>query len=144
MLTPGHVPRWALWRLEHPLWLCGFRPFFVATLLTAPLGVGWWLLHLLLGWPLLGVAGGALVWHAHELLLGFVLAAVAGFVLTGVPEFTHSAAVPGRTVRRLVGLWLLGRVAFWGSGWGGHTSLAISALAHLGVLVGLMAVLAPR
>jgi len=144
MLTPWAVPRFALWHLEHPLWLCGFRPFFVATMLAAPLSVGLWLLHLVLGLPLPAVAGGTLAWHAHELIFGFVLAAVAGFVLTGVPEFTHSVAVPARTVRRLVGLWLLGRVAFWGSGWGGHTSLAISALAHLGVLTGLMVVLAPR
>lgn len=144
MLSAVTVSPFALWRLEHPLWLCGFRPFFAATMLAAPLGVGLWLLHLLLGLPLPATAGGPLEWHAHEMILGFGLAAVTGFVLTGVPEFTHSAAVPARTVRRLVGLWLLGRVAFWVTGWGGHTSLAISALAHLGLLLGLMAVLAPR
>lgn len=134
----------ALCRLAHPLWLCGFRPFFAATMLAAPLGICLWLLHWLLGLPLPATAGGPLAWHAHEMILGFGLAAVAGFVLTGVPEFTHSAAVPARTVRRLVGFWLLGRVAFLGSGWGGHTSLAISALAHLGLLLGLMVALAPR
>ncbi len=144
MLSAPPFSTFALWRLAHPLWQCGFRSFFVATLLAAPLAIALWLAHWLLGLPLPATAGGPLAWHAHEMIVGFGLAAVAGFVLTGVPEFTHSAAVPARTVRRLLGLWLLGRVAFGVSGWGGHTSLAISGLAHLGLLVGLMGVLAPR
>lgn len=47
-------------------------------------------------------------------------------------------------VRLLVLLWLLGRLAFWCSGWWPGPALALSALAHLGLLAGLMALLAPR
>lgn len=144
MLKTRPPPRYLLWQLAHPLWCCGFRPFFGLAALTAPVCIGLWSLFLAVGDPLPVVAGGAFIWHAHELMFGFGLAAVAGFLLTGVPEFTHSAAVQGRSVRRLVGLWLLGRVAFWGSGLGGDVALAVAGLAHLGLAGGLAALLAPR
>ena len=93
-----------LWSLSHPVWLCAFRPFFALTALSA-LGLMLpWVLFLTLGWPLPalgGSAGGALAWHAHELLLGMGLAAAAGFVLTAVPEFTRTSAFAARHVRRL-------------------------------------------
>ena len=72
-----------------------------------------WGAFLFWGWPLPAVAGGPFVWHAHELLLGFTLAAAAGFALTGVPEFTDTPAFAAAPVRWLAGLWLAGRVAFW-------------------------------
>lgn len=97
---------------HHPLWMCAMRPFFLLTMVSAALLVGLWSAVLALGLPPPPVAGGALVWHAHELLLGFGLAAVAGFVLTAVPEFTATASAIPRTVRQLVTLWLLGRLGF--------------------------------
>ena len=90
-----------------------------------------WGAFLFWGWPLPAVAGGPFVWHAHELLLGFTLAAAAGFALTGVPEFTDTPAFAAAPVRWLAGLWLAGRVAFWCSGWWPVAALAASALAHL-------------
>lgn len=138
------LTRPALAAAGHPLWLCGFRPFFLLTALSGALLIGWWSVFLAYGAPLPPVAGGPFVWHAHELIFGFGLAAVAGFVLTGVPEFTGSAAVAPRPVRLLAGLWLLGRIAFWLSGWSGAAGLALSAIAHLGLLGGLIVLLAPR
>jgi uncharacterized protein involved in response to NO len=58
------------------------------------------------GLPLPPVAGGPFVWHAHELIFGFALAAVAGFALTAIPEFTGTAGVAARPVRALFALWL--------------------------------------
>ena len=108
-----------IWTLAHPLWLCAFRPFFALTALSA-LGLMLpWVLFLTLGWPLPalgGSAGGALAWHAHELLLGMGLAAAAGFVLTAVPEFTRTSAFAARHVRRLAACWLAARLAFAASG----------------------------
>lgn len=129
--------------VAHPLWLCGFRPFFLFTALSGALLVLLWGAFLGHGAPLPAVVGGPFVWHAHELIFGFGLAAVAGFALTAVPEFTGSAAVAPRPVRRLAALWLLGRAAFWLSGWLGAPALALSAAAHLGLLGGLIALLAP-
>lgn len=129
---------------KHPLWLCGFRPFFVLTAVAAPLLISLWLAFLALGLPLPAVVGGPFIWHAHELIFGFGLAAVAGFALTSIPEFTASSAVDRPTVRFLTGLWLLGRLAFWTSGLFGDISLAVSGLAHLALLGVLAACLAPR
>jgi uncharacterized protein involved in response to NO len=128
----------------HPLWLCGFRPFFVLTAVAAPLLISLWLAFLALGLPLPAVVGGPFIWHAHELIFGFGLAAVAGFALTSIPEFTASSAIDRPTVRLLTGLWLLGRLAFWTSGLLGNIALAVSGLAHLALLGLLAACLAPR
>ena len=137
-------PRAVPWSLVHPLWLCPFRPFFTLTLVAGWALMGLWGGFLLLGWPLPAVPGGPFVWHAHELLLGFVLAGAAGFVLTSVPEFTRTPAFDARPVRFLVALWLLGRLGFWCSGGWPTLGLAVAALAQLGLIGGLMALLAPR
>ncbi|MDP3653683.1 MAG: NnrS family protein [Rhodoferax sp.] len=133
-----------LWHAAHPLWLCGFRPFFLLAALTAPLCIGLWVAFLATGLALPEVAGGPFIWHAHELIFGFGLAAVVGFVLTGIPEFTDTAAFGGGAVRWLVGLWLLGRFMFWCSGVFGPGALLLAALAQLGLLGLLAAMLAPR
>jgi len=129
---------------KHPLWLCGFRPFFVLTAVAAPLFISLWIAFLAFGLPLPAVIGGPFIWHAHELIFGFGLAAVAGFTLASIPEFTASSPVDRPTVRLLVVLWLLGRLAFWTSGLLGNLALAVSGLAHLALLGVLIASLAPR
>ena len=132
------------WALDHPVWLCPFRPFFTMAIVAAWALMLAWVGFLSLGWPLPTVPGGPFVWHAHELLMGFALAAVAGFALTAVPEFTATPAFSARPVRLLVALWLLGRAGFWFSGWLPGPGLVVAALAHLGLLGGLAVLLAPR
>ena len=130
-------PRLANW----PLLLCSFRPLFLATVLLAVTGVALWLGFLGFGLPLPGVPGGPLVWHAHEMLLGFGLAAVAGFVLTAVPEFTATAAF-GRPVGfGFLLLWLAARLSFWLSGAIGPWP---AALFNSVFAIALLVLLAPR
>lgn len=130
--------------LRHPLWMCGLRPFFLFAACAAPLLMLLWSLFLALGIPLPAVPGGPFVWHAHELLFGFAVAAMTGFLLTVVPEFAGGADFAARPVRRLAVLWLLGRLAFWSSGAFGAAAVALSALAHLALLGGLAWLIAPR
>ena len=52
-----------------------------------------------------------LTWHIHEMLFGFVMAAVAGFLLTAIPNWTQRLPVSGEPLALLAGLWLLGRIA---------------------------------
>lgn len=130
--------------LDHPFWQCAFRPLFTLTTLAAFLLMLGWLAFLGLSWPLPPVAGGPFVWHVHELLFGFVLAAAAGFVLTSTPEFTRTPEFCRRVSAQLVALWLLGRVAFWSSGSLGAPALAVAALAHLGFIALLTATVLPR
>ncbi|MBT9514629.1 MAG: NnrS family protein [Acidovorax sp.] len=131
-----------VWHTAHPLWMCGMRPFFLLAMGAAIGLLAWWSLVLAAGLPAPAVAGGAVVWHVHELVFGFSLAAVAGFALTAIPEFTGQGGATRSQLRALVGLWLLGRAGFWGSGLVGTAALGLAALAHLGLLAGLAAVLA--
>jgi len=88
----------------------GFRPFFLLAALFALLSMIAWIGALALGW---GIGGdyGALNWHAHELLFGYASAALAGFMLTAIPNWTGRLPVSGLPLLGLVTLWLLGRVA---------------------------------
>lgn len=124
-----------------PLLLCSFRPLFLVSVLLAVLGVALWLGFLGFGLALPAVPGGPLVWHAHELLLGFGLAAVAGFVLTAVPEFTASAAFGRRVGLGFVLLWLAARLCFWLSGVLGPWP---AALGNVAFALALPVLLTPR
>jgi uncharacterized protein involved in response to NO len=53
---------------------------------------------------------GPLAWHIHEMLFGFIMATIAGFLLTAIPNWTGRLPVSGRLLALLVGLWLLGRL----------------------------------
>lgn len=130
-------PRLANW----PLLLCSFRPLFLATVLLAVVSVALWLGFLGFGIPLPGVPGGPLVWHAHEMLLGFGLAAVAGFVLTAVPEFTSTAAFGRQVGFGFLLLWLAARLSFWLSGVIGPWP---AALCNSAFAIALVVLLAPR
>jgi len=50
-------------------------------------------------------------WHGHEMIVGFALAVVAGFVLSAVATWTGRPAVSGPAVMWLGCAWLLGRIA---------------------------------
>ncbi|WP_313524991.1 NnrS family protein [Stutzerimonas kunmingensis] len=130
-------PRLANW----PLLLCSFRPLFLATVLLAVAGIALWLGFLGFGLPLPGVPGGPMVWHAHEMLLGFGLAAVAGFVLTAVPEFTATAAFGRQVGFGFLLLWLAARLSFWLSGVMGPWP---AALCNSAFAIALLVLLAPR
>ena len=52
-----------------------------------------------------------LTWHIHAMLFGFVPAAIAGFMLTAIPNWTGRPPIHGAPLARLVALWLLGRIA---------------------------------
>ena len=45
-----------------------------------------------------------LTWHIHEMLFGFVMAAIAGFLLTAIPNWTGRLPVSGGAVALLAGL----------------------------------------
>ena len=91
----------------------GFRPFFLLAGLHAALAVPLWLAIWRgdLSWQ---PAMPASIWHAHEMLFGFATAALAGFLLTAVPNWTGTAAIKGPRLMLLVAVWLAGRIAAYG------------------------------
>ena len=127
-----------------PLFMCCFRPFFLATAVYGVIVLLAWLAFLSVGQGVPAVPGGPFVWHAHELMFGFGLAAAAGFVLTALPEFTATAAFGRRVALAMVLLWAAGRLAFWSSGWLGAAGVVLSALLNLGFMSALIALVAPR
>lgn len=92
------------------LWSFGFRPFFLLAGLYGSVMVLWWIA--VLAGPL--PAPAALPptwWHAHEMVFGFVAAAVAGFLLTSVPNWRRARRCRAPRFAALASLWLIGRIA---------------------------------
>jgi uncharacterized protein involved in response to NO len=93
-----------------PLLSYGFRPFFLLAGMLALVAMVGWIGALALGWEI-GGSYGALNWHAHEMLFGYASAALAGFMLTAIPNWTGRLPVSGTSLLALVFLWLVGRAA---------------------------------
>lgn len=87
----------------------GFRPFFLGAGGWAAIAMGLWV-SALTGLIELPSAFDPVSWHAHEFLFGYLSAALAGFLLTAVPNWTGRLPVVGWPLAALFGLWLLGRV----------------------------------
>lgn len=93
------------------LFAYGFRPFFLLAGLFAVLAVPAWLLMYSAGvQPLPDMPPQ--YWHAHEMVFGFLTAAIAGFLLTAVPSWTGARGFAGLPLVLLSAAWLLGRLAF--------------------------------
>jgi uncharacterized protein involved in response to NO len=106
--APTASPRLALFAY-------GFRPFFLFAGIIALAYIPWWVGSVALGWPL-STTWAPMLWHAHEMLFGFIVAAIAGFLLTAVPSWTGQRGFAGRPLAGLFALWLAGRLAILASG----------------------------
>jgi uncharacterized protein involved in response to NO len=87
-----------------------FRPLFLAAGSWAIVSIALWL-AMFLGYVRLPTRFDPLTWHIHEMLFGFVMAAVGGFLLTAIANWTKRLPVRGYPLALLTGLWLLGRIA---------------------------------
>lgn len=88
----------------------GFRPFFLLAGIYAIVPIIPWILYLSGNFE---TDINLQIWHAHEMLFGFISAALSGFLLTAVPNWTGAPRVQGNRLKLLVSLWLLGRAVFW-------------------------------
>ena len=88
----------------------GFRPFFLAAGLSAFLSMLLWLAMLRGLLPSNAYYSGT-TWHAHELLFGYTVAVIAGFLLTATRNWTGMQTAQGAELGGLVLLWLAGRIA---------------------------------
>ncbi|GAA0681184.1 NnrS family protein [Marinobacterium maritimum] len=96
----------------------GFRPMFALASLQALLALAGWLAFWN-GWvnPPAGMLP-PLLWHGHEMLFGFVGAAIGGFLLAAVANWTGRKPVSGASLVWLALAWLLARaVALVGGAW---------------------------
>lgn len=92
-----------------PLFRHGFRPFFLLSGLWAVSAMLVWTaaLH---GAPLPEGLLPSLRWHAHEMIAGFVGAAMGGFLLTAVPNWTERPGYAGWPVIWLSALFVAARL----------------------------------
>ncbi len=95
--------------LSYPIFALGFRVFFALAGLFALILIALW------G----SIFDGSLVmdnyfsptyWHAHEMLLGFSVAVIAGFLLTAVKNWTGVQTLHGNKLAGLSLLWVYGRI----------------------------------
>lgn len=91
------------------LFALGFRPFFLLAAFIALTALGVWGFGQALGWVPVAHYPGVL-WHSHEMLFGYAVAVIAGFLLTAVRNWTGMQTPVGAGLAGLVLLWLAGRV----------------------------------
>ncbi len=121
----------------------GFRPFFLGAGIQAVLAMGAWMIWIYLlevdAVPEnLTIAIPVHIWHAHEMIFGYGLAVVAGFLLTAVPSWTGRQPVRGRMLGMLFALWLAARLASWFSALLPPLAVALPELAFIAMLSALV------
>lgn len=122
----------------------GFRVFFLAAGLYAVFAVAIWT-----GWLGIHAVGGMAVrppfaqaphlWHAHEMIFGYATAAMGGFFLTAVPNWTGTRAARHLFISVVFGIWFAGRLAVWLSSYIDPVVVAVIDLAFLPILAAKLA-----
>ncbi len=92
------------------LFALGFRPFFLTSAVLAPVLLTLWLLHLT-GKISVNAYYNATGWHAHEMLFGYTVAVIAGFLLTAAGNWTGIRIISGPRLALLWLVFLAGRIA---------------------------------
>lgn len=120
------------------LFAYGFRPNFLFAGLAAAVLVPLWIAGLT-GGVALPVRWPGSLWHGHELLFGFVAAAIGGFLLTAVPSWTGQRGFAGTPLVALALVWLLGRLAPFAPASVPDAAVALLDLAYLPLVGALVA-----
>ncbi|WP_036251427.1 NnrS family protein [Methylobacter sp. BBA5.1] len=94
---------------DYPLFALGFRAFFGLAGLSALLLIVLWN-AIFKGELTLDNYFANTYWHAHEMLLGYSVAVIAGFLLTAVRNWTGRPTSTGDQLAGLCLLWLYGRI----------------------------------
>lgn len=122
------VPAFALFEL-------GFRPFFVAAGMFSALAIGVWMFDYAFAvhWIHADVSG--VQWHAHEMIFGYSMAVIAGFLLTAVGNWTGVSGLRGKPLATLLVVWLVARMTYFLPS---SVALVVSAMADAVFTAGLI------
>ncbi len=96
----GEPGKFALWNL-------GFRPFYLLASTFAAVSILLWIGQYAGLLPAAYLRSAA--WHGHEMLFGYAMAVVAGFLLTAVANWTGRPTPSGSALMALAALWVAGR-----------------------------------
>ena len=104
------------------LWQLGFRPFYLLAGIFGAVSIALWTAQVA------GVLGNTYLrgpaWHAHEMLFGFALAVIVGFLFTAGRNWSGRQTPRGAQLAALAALWLAARC------------LALTPFGWLGAIVG--------
>lgn len=98
---PAAPAGWALWQL-------GFRPFYLLASGFAALSIPLWALQYSGLLPAAYLHGP--LWHAHEMLFGFTLAVIVGFLFTAGRNWSNQPTPTGAALAALALLWVAARL----------------------------------
>ena len=93
---------------SHAVLALGFRPFYLLAAAFAAISVPAWMAGYY-GWS--GATRIDLPWHVHEMVFGFGLAVIVGFLYTAGRNWTGLWTPRGRGLAAIAALWIAGRVA---------------------------------
>ena len=93
-----------------PVLRLGFRPFFLAAGVFAIISMAIWMASYVFAVEFVFSDIPPNLWHAHEMLFGYVVAVVAGFLLTAIKNWTGVEVLRGKALAFLFLLWLLARI----------------------------------
>ena len=88
----------------------GFRPFFIGATGFAFLSILLWMGIYVLGWGLQPKYFAPATWHAHEMIFGYGIAVIAGFLLTAVKNWTGILELNGYPLLGLFSFWVAARL----------------------------------
>lgn len=97
----------------HPVLNLGFRIFFIGAAIFAPIAMLLWML-ILQGYAPFKGAISPFYWHGHEMVFGYALAVIAGFLLTAVKTWTSQPMPYGWHLAGIFVPWVLARIIWLG------------------------------
>jgi len=121
------------------LWQLGFRPFYLLAGIFGAGSIALWAAQVS------GALGATYlpgpVWHAHEMLFGFALAVIVGFLFTAGRNWSGRPTPRGAPLAALASLWLVARcIALTPYGWiGAIVGPAFALAAAVGLAIPLRA-----
>jgi len=90
----------------------GFRPFFLGAAIFSVITITLWsaVYDFQLSVPINNIS--IFQWHAHEMIYGYSMAVIAGFLLTAVRNWTGVQTLHGTALLILFCLWVIARILF--------------------------------
>jgi len=111
--------------VKTPFLHLGFRPFFMAGIVSAVILIAVWMAIYTFGWQLLPSTYPAITWHAHEMIFAYASAVIVGFLLTAVKNWTGIQTIHHTPLLGLFFLWVLARLLSFVAGQWAFISLAV-------------------
>jgi uncharacterized protein involved in response to NO len=96
--------------INQALWSRGFRPFFLGASIFAILTMAVWLSVYRFGLQLDLTGLSIFQWHAHEMLYGYAMAVIAGFLLTAAWNWTGEKTASGGGLALIFIFWAIARI----------------------------------